>query len=92
MSIIPIPHAVGLRQCHVESDQRLWLGVRMFIIFECAACVLVAIIVATLAVSACAIFMLLYAGRGIMGRTVHQLMQGASWLPGMGLVARIREP
>ncbi len=85
MSIIPYPHAVGLRQCRVESDQRLWLGVKMFIFFECAACVLAAIIVATLAVLACAIIMLLNAGRGIMERKVHQLMQGASWLPGMGV-------
>lgn len=57
----------------------------MFIILECAACVLVAIIVATLVVLACAIFMLLKAGRSIMKRMVLHLMQGASWLPGMGL-------
>ena len=64
----------------------------MFIIFECAACVIVAIIVAMVAVSACAIFMLLSAGRGIMGRKVNQLMQGPTWLPCVGLVGRTRDP
>ncbi|HEV2349168.1 MAG TPA: hypothetical protein VG028_04900 [Terriglobia bacterium] len=64
----------------------------MFIFFECAACVLVAIIVAMLAALACAIFMLLNAGRAIMGRKVRQLMKGASWLPGIGLAARTRDP
>lgn len=64
----------------------------MFIIYEYAGCVLVAMMVAALAVMACAIFPLLNAGRSIIGRGLHQLMHEASWLPGLGLAARVRKP
>lgn len=63
----------------------------MYIIYECAACVLVALIGATLAVTACAIFLFLMQGRGIMERTGHQLMHGASWVLGTLLAAAPRE-
>jgi hypothetical protein len=63
----------------------------MYILYECAACVLVALIGATLAVTACAIFLFLKEGRGIMERTGHQLVHGASWLLGAGLAATPRE-
>lgn len=54
----------------------------MFIIYEYAACVLVALVGATLAATACALFMLLKEGRGIMKCAGHQLLHGASWLLG----------
>lgn len=64
----------------------------MFVIYEYASCVLVAMVVAALAVMACAIFPLLSEGRVMMGRSLHQLKHGASWLQGAGLAARVRKP
>lgn len=64
----------------------------MFIIYEYASCVLVAMVVAALAVMACAIFPLLSQGRGMMGRSLQQLIHGFSSLSGTGLAARVRKP
>lgn len=64
----------------------------MHIIYEYAACLLVAVVVATLAVTACAIFMLLKEGRGIMQRTGQQFMLGGAWLLAIAWAARPREP
>ena len=54
----------------------------MFIIYEFAGCVLVAMIVAGLAVTAFAIYPLLKSGQGTIERGMHHLMHGASRLAG----------
>ncbi|HLY60872.1 MAG TPA: hypothetical protein VKV95_09000 [Terriglobia bacterium] len=63
----------------------------MFIVYEYAGCVVLAMIVAALAVLACVILPLLNTGRGIMGRTMRRLAQVASWLPGAEFEARVRK-
>ena len=62
----------------------------MYIIYECVACVLVALIGATLAVTVYATFLFFKEGRGIMVRAGHQLVHGASWLVGTMLTAAPR--
>jgi hypothetical protein len=64
----------------------------MHIIYEYVACLLAAAIVATLAVTVCAIFMFLSEGRGIMQRAGQQFILGGAWLLGTGLAAKPREP
>jgi hypothetical protein len=65
---------------------------KMFIIYEYASCVLVAMTVAGLAVAAYAIYPLLKAGHGIMARSLHQFLHGTSWLTRAGLATRVRKP
>jgi len=64
----------------------------MEIIYEYAACLVVAAIAATLAVMVCAIFMVLTEGRGIMQRAGRQFILGGTWLLSTGLATKPSEP
>jgi hypothetical protein len=48
----------------------------MFIIYDCAACILVALIAATLLCTGCAIVLLIKSGADRVARTLQKLTQG----------------
>ena len=64
----------------------------MFIIYEYAACMVVALIAAILVCTACAMFLLLKNGAGSLARTLQKLTHGAlSGIAGRWVTAGPRE-
>jgi hypothetical protein len=59
----------------------------MFIICESAACVLAALIGATLLFTACVMFLLLEEGGRVLAQTLRKLTHGATQLKTRGMVA-----
>jgi hypothetical protein len=64
----------------------------MFIIYELAACLCAAVLVATVMFAACVIFLGLKEAGHRVARTLPKLPPSTSWLPGTRVVPEPREP